>query len=276
MAKAKALEALRKVDGVFIKTHEPLQNHTPLRVGGPTSMWAWVSTEEALQAVLQIAQKTKTKWRIHWPFADWLVRENGFNGLIIRLVDDFEEVYLDADQNIVAYSSVLCAHLPSLQPSFGEMNCWSGSIGGLFEKAEESVLRGFPMTVHWLSSTEKGVVTVSRRKKIILPHNTIPIKIHFHGPRLQKGAEPTRTGTFFRLPKGEPIYAKLQDYDLCGIRLRSWKLSSHTPGLIVNLKKGTCSDALLLYKALQERVQKLYGTKWELSIPIIGSKRGRK
>ena len=276
MAKASVLAALRSLDGISIRTDEPMQAHTPLRVGGPATIWAGVPSEETLQEVLQIAQKQRLKWKIHWPFENWLVKDNGFRGLIIRLVDNFEEAYLDHQNNIVAHSSVLWSRLPSLLPEFKEMQKWSGSIGGLFERNEENCLRGFPLEVHWVSATQKGTVTVSRRKKVMLPPNTVPVKIVFQGPRHQTGAVPTRIGTFFRLPKGEPLGVTLRDYGLCGIRLRNWKLSTHCPGLIVNLGKGNCRDALLLYKALRERVQKLHGTKWELSIPVIGSNRGKK
>ena len=86
---------LQDIQGISLRTKEPIHRHTPLRVGGPAAIWAWVANEKALLLCLKAARKHKVRWRIHWPFGDWLVRDGGYKGLIIRLTGDFEKILED-------------------------------------------------------------------------------------------------------------------------------------------------------------------------------------
>ena len=61
-----------------------------------------------------------------------------------------------------------------------------------------------------------------------------------------------------------------QNHKLCGIRLKSWLLSTHAPGQMIHLGNGNCSDLILLSKGLKEQLKKSTGKKLELRIPILG------
>jgi UDP-N-acetylmuramate dehydrogenase len=271
----KIVQSLQKIDGITIRTQEPLHRHTPLRVGGPAKVWALVANENSLKRTILVAKRNRVRWKIHWPFDDWLVKDSGFNGIIIRLIGEFEQTY-SHEGTVVAHSAVLWSKLPSIAPWLEEFRRWPGTVGGLFQKNEANCLRGFPLRIHCLIDQEIETIEVSKRQKAQLPEDSIPLRIEIAGKRKARDLFPSRGGTLFKLPKGGAVHSLVHEYGLCGIRLRNWKLSTESPGLIIHTGRGNCSDAILLTKALQERIQKIHGTKWELNIPIIGTRRGKK
>ena len=66
-----------------------MHQHTPLRVGGPVEAWVRCTSVGARTAMPLIR---KQSWRIHWPFEDWLVKDGGLAGIVLRLEGDFEAV----------------------------------------------------------------------------------------------------------------------------------------------------------------------------------------
>ena len=76
-------EKLAQIEGVHIHEHHHLFMHTPLRVGGPVEAWVRCNSVSALRAAMPIVRKQS--WRLHWPFEDWLVKDGGLNGIVIRL-----------------------------------------------------------------------------------------------------------------------------------------------------------------------------------------------
>ena len=79
------LEDLKPISGATVRPGEPMARHTPLRVGGPADIWTSVADIEALSAVLSASRRHKVPWRICWPLGDWLVRDGGVRGLVVRL-----------------------------------------------------------------------------------------------------------------------------------------------------------------------------------------------
>ena len=79
-------------------------------------------------------------------------------------------------------------------------------------------------------------------------------------------------GTLFRFPKRTEPAELLRSSGLSGTRLREWKLTPLSPGMVVHLGRGNCSDVLLLAKGLQQRVKRQLGVSLELRPPIIGTR----
>ena len=77
---------------VSVCINEPLSRHTPLRVGGVAKRWAWVYSQDALRSLIQHLNRAKEKWMVSWPFQDMLFRDGGYDGTVIRLAGDFENI----------------------------------------------------------------------------------------------------------------------------------------------------------------------------------------
>ena len=83
-------EELTQIDGVHIHDNHHLYMHTPLRVGGPVETWVRCSSVSGLRAAMPIVRKQS--WRLHWPFEDWLVKDGGLNGIVLRLEGELEQI----------------------------------------------------------------------------------------------------------------------------------------------------------------------------------------
>ncbi|NOY24706.1 MAG: hypothetical protein GXP62_02440, partial [Oligoflexia bacterium] len=88
------LDALERIEGVFVRTNEPMAAHIPLRCGGPAEVWAIVEDEAALRLALAAARKAGQRWWICWPFHEVLVRDGGVRGLVLRPGRGFEGAVL--------------------------------------------------------------------------------------------------------------------------------------------------------------------------------------
>ena len=97
MPAAELKEALIGADGITVRAEEPLAHHLPLRIGGPVELWINVHDEDALVRATKAARANNSVWRVHWPFQDWLVRDGGLKGAVLRLGRGFEHITLSQE-----------------------------------------------------------------------------------------------------------------------------------------------------------------------------------
>ncbi|MDM8529654.1 UDP-N-acetylmuramate dehydrogenase [Anaerolineales bacterium HSG25] len=70
--------------GSRFRLDEPLANHTTFRLGGPAKFWVAPETIDELVAVVTSARQYKVPFLMLGGGANLLVRESGFNGLVIQ------------------------------------------------------------------------------------------------------------------------------------------------------------------------------------------------
>ncbi|MEC7984083.1 MAG: hypothetical protein VX278_02895 [Myxococcota bacterium] len=255
---------------IDIRYAEPLSRHTPLRVGGNALAWVWVYSQTALVELLQHLRKQQQKWMISWPFQDLIFRDGGYDGVVIRLCGEFEKISYTKD-SIKLGSAALWANVDRQK---GKHLCsWSGSIGGLIDSNQANLLKGLRLEMHWLKGKKRWTEVLSvgdameaKDKKAILLHAEI-----FY-PLVHKRKTPFRCGAIFSVSKAKTAQV-FEKHNLCGIRLKSWLLSTHAPGQMIHLGNGRCSDLLLLSKGLKEQLKKSAGKKLDIRIPILGKEK---
>jgi len=83
---------LSRLLGPRLRLGEPLSKHTAFRLGGPAAFFAEVNTAEELAAVFTLGRETDTPVFLLGRGTNLLVRDGGYEGVIVVLGGDFERV----------------------------------------------------------------------------------------------------------------------------------------------------------------------------------------
>ena len=281
MSVEKAVEAVRQIPGATVRTSEMMSRHTPLRIGGASDLWIHVDDLPALKAVLSQIRKLKLPWRIHWPFEDWLVQEEGLDGATIRPGFGFE--WCKHDQGHVRIGPACpWAALAGLGGGWwNALSHWPGTPGGLFAAGEEVWIAGICARVKWLKGRQIMDIEVQPGESPpSMPSGAILLEVELR-PGLQTVREgrlhPPHAGTLFRDPPGPSLDRSagvaLKNSGLLGTRLKNWRLSEIEPGTIIHTEEGGSKELLMLLSGLRERVKKSRGAPLETRIPVLGRRR---
>lgn len=273
-------EELSTYPGVSVRRHEPLARHTPLRVGGPAELWAVVETAEALASTLGAARRNKVHWRVCWPMGDWLVRDGGVKGLVLRPGRAFEGVHR-ADDRVWLGAAALWSHLSGVDagPTLAAMARWPGSVGGLLDRPDRDRLVGMVAALRWTNGRKVEEVEVVPGEPIPdVPKTSVLVAVALRlAPDMGKLRRrfstdaPPAAGALLAASDGLPVADVLQATGLLGTRLRHWRLSAVEPGTLVHLGGGTCKDVLLLANGLIERAQRERGVALNTRLPVLGT-----
>ncbi len=272
--------ALNEVPGVSTRTEEPLRQHLPLRVGGPVQLWAVTRDADALMATLRAARAQSVNWRVHWPFTDWLVRDGGLRGAVIRLGMGFEQITVKDDSVHMGTAALWAALPPTLTgPFWDELRTWPGSVGGWLEHGidvelpmcctEVTVLQGGRVQCLKVDADEGWPSTNKNAVPLSLCLMVTP-------PSRVELLPPPSPGELFRDVTDSTPGRELERSGVTGARLRRWRMSTNEPGNVVHLGGGSCKDMLMLVNGIRHRVQKLRGAKLEIRIPVLGNEPGRR
>ena len=145
-----AITAVSAIPGATVRTSEMMTRHTPLRIGGAADIWVVVDDLPSLKQILTELRQHKLPWRLHWPFEDWLVQEEGLDGVTIRPGQGFEWC-AKADNHIRVGPACPWAALSCLGDGWWtSLSNWPGTPGGLFASGEEAWVAGICARVKWL------------------------------------------------------------------------------------------------------------------------------
>lgn len=272
------LEDLRAVPGALVLAEEPLARHVPLRLGGPAEIWVTAEDSHALQATLSVARRHKAGWRLCWPMSDWLVRDGGVRGLVIRLGTAFEGVRWEDGLCWIGAASLWSALAGRPQGEvLSALSSWSGSVGGLLCGPDRERANGVVAAMRVLRGRKIERVEVPPGEPVpelggsavLLEVALRPELVVQKGRRRPKLVPPPAPGELFQTPDGEPAARFFGRAKLGGARLRSWRLLP--TGTVIQLGGGTCKDVLLLAQGLQERLEKERGVTLQTRLPVVGS-----
>ncbi len=266
--------------GVLMRPEEPMANHTPLRVGGPVELWVEVSDPTALDEFLQQTRRVGGKWRIHWPFSDWLVRDGGLRGTVLRLGTRFESIHVSEDV-VELGSAALWSALPHqlVGGLWDAMREWPGSVGGLFEQGDPTQLAGLCTQISVVRGGRN--ITISWNEGEPPPRlgdTTVLTSITLRRVSAARSwlNAPHPAGTLFSEVDNTNVAKELRKAGVLGTRLRRWRLSMTAPGTVVHLGGGSFNDLQMLVKGIRMRVEKTRGVSLQTRIPVLGNEPGKR
>lgn len=275
MGVAELSEAVKDCPELLIRLEEPLAAHVPLRVGGPAEAWAEARSLVALERFTAAARATNTRWRLHWPFSDWLVRDGGLQGAVLRLGTDFESIEITDDTAVVGSAALWSSLPPELAGGLWDaIREWPGTVGALVQHGDPSQLSRLVTGLQVLRGGR--VVDLSWNDTELPPKmgdSTVLLSITMRRATASRTwlTPPPSPGTLFQNVNDAVIGKELHKAGVLGTRLRSWRLSTVEPGTIVHLGRGSFQDLAMLLKGVKVRVEKTRGITLEPRIPILGT-----
>jgi UDP-N-acetylmuramate--alanine ligase len=92
------LDILKQEGGGVVKLHEPMSNHTTIRIGGPAQFWIEPHTVSGMQAVVKFLRASSIPIRIVGRGSNLLVRDGGIRGAVIHpSKGEFDEVFVQGN-----------------------------------------------------------------------------------------------------------------------------------------------------------------------------------
>ena len=279
MAVADLIAGVQVLPNLIVLTEEPLARHTPLRVGGPVELWVEASDTEGLHDFLRLAREAGGKWRVHWPFADWLVRDGGLRGTVLRLGEAFERIDLNAD-TITLGSAALWSALPAeLEGGIWDaLRAWPGSVGGLFAHGNVQELSRLCTEIQVSRGGRVVTLPWTEDEPPKLGESTVLLSVTLRRVAAARHwlRAPKPIGTLFEEVADTAVSKEPAKAGVLGTRLRRWRLSPVEPGTVVQLGGGTFRDLQMLIKGIRSRVEKSRGITIETRIPVFGNEPGRR
>ena len=236
--------------------------------------------EDALVRATKAARANNSVWRVHWPFQDWLVRDGGLKGAVLRLGRGFEHITL-SQESLTIGAAALWSALPSeLQGEFwDDIRGWPGCPGGWAASGWDSELDRMCTQVRVLQSGRltdievepgEGMPTLNKQAVVI------SITLRRQAPKGVDLLPPPAPGAIFHVVENSTVAAELNKAGLTGTRLRNWRVSRSAPGTVVHLGGGTTKDLMMLVQGLRHRVEKTRGIKLETRFPLMGNEPGKR
>lgn len=295
------MELLKILEVKNIKCDEEMKNHTSLKVGGRVSFLVEPNTEEKLKELINLLVKNKITYYIIGRGSNLLVRDEGIDGVIIKISDKFSGIEKKRNKLIIKSGTPLAEvakyayknELKGLEFASGIPGSIGGAIamnagayGGEMKDVVTSVKiiddKGYIKT---LSCEE---MNFSYRKSLIT-HNPLYIVISVeidleNGNKdeifeqmniraLKRSSsqplEKCNCGSTFKRPEGHFAGQLIEECGLKGFCLNGVEVSSKHAGFIVNNGKSTSTDMLNVINIVKERVKEKFGIVLEEEVKII-------
>jgi len=268
---AELAEVLGSHPGVVLRLDERVARHSALRIGGEVEAWVLALDEAAVKDAVAALRRGKLSLRPHDPLGDHYAREEGLAGAMLRLGPAFGQLGVE-DDRLHAGAAVPLARLGVVAARHGleawaPLSRWPGTVGGWLSGADPARLAPLVHSVRALRG--RSVVERSGDTLASLGSKAIVLGAVFHGrPDAPLPPSPPSPGSL-TLQGGDVLRAMVKSR-LPGLRLRSIRLASEQPGLVVNLGGGSSRDLDLVLKLVQDRLKRDHGVELEARLAPLG------
>ena len=290
-----------------VRLQEPMSAHTTFRIGGPADYFVEPGSESVLKELLLLCRETETPFFILGNGSNLLVSDEGYRGVMISL-RGFDEISFREGESTEAGKTIMTAGCGVLLSKAamqaaergltgfefaggipgtlgGAVTMNAGAYGG---EIRDVILSARVMTkagdVRELSAEE---LDLSYRHSIIQEKDLIVLSADFafaHGDeeqikeqmrqlntqrREKQPLEYGSAGSTFKRPEGYFAGKLIQDAGLKGYRSGDVMVSEKHSGVVVNVGKGTCGDAMRVIEHVQRTVYEQFGVALELEVKRV-------
>ncbi len=285
--------------GVKLLLNEPMSRHTTLGIGGPARQYAEIFSAAQFAEILKRSIDGHTPLFVLGAGSNLLVKDNGFNGIVVRLKGDFESIQFERTEVIAGAGVFLptlvktCADqgLGGMEPLVGVPGTVGGAlvmnagtreleIGQLVQSADcletDGTVRTIPrrdieFTYRSSSLTEKWIC--SARLKLH-PGERAEIQRNiqqFLAYRLKtQPVASQNVGSVFRNPPGNFAGQLIEKAGLKGLRIGNAQVSEKHANFIINLGGAAAHDFLTLVTQIQQTVKEKFNIMLEPEFKVLG------
>ena len=296
---AEKLKAIVGEEGE-IRLHEPLSNHTTLRVGGPAQFWVEPRTEKAFADLIRFCRDEHLPLFVIGRGSNLLVRDGGIRGVVVHPHGgDFEKIEVNGCEitagagvklRQVAYAA-RAANLGGLEWMEGIPGTVGGGLrmnaGAMGSQTFENVTRIRYLDAEGNSHAKnRNELEVFYRRFPLLERN-FAVSATFRGQpaqraqidaRLRESQEKRRTtqpvaksaGCIFKNPLTIPAGKLVDELGLKNSRVGNARVSRVHGNFIVNDGDATAAEVLELIDDIKTVARKKRGIQLETEVEIVG------
>lgn len=301
--KKNVIEKLEKVVAIDqILLEEPMKKHTTFRVGGPASCFLTPSDEVQMEEILHICREEEIPCFILGNGSNLLVSDQGFDGVVMQIYKNRNEITVDGTKLRVQAGALLsatakkaldagltgmefAAGIPGTLGGAVVMN--AGAYGGemkdilesvtvLTLEGEKKILKAEELELGYRTSIikEKGYVVL----EAILclqqgDQELIRAKMdELKEQRVSKQPlEYPSAGSTFKRPEGYFAGKLIQDAGLRGYQVGGAQVSEKHCGFVINKENATAQDVVDLIKDVQRIVYEKFQVRLETEVKFLGA-----
>ena len=281
---------------------EPMKNHTSFCVGGPAKLLIKPRDEEALVEILKSIRKNNYKYYILGNCTNIIVRDKGFDGIIIKLKNKLNDVKKVSDNEIYAGTGASMKKisefamensLTGLEFAHGIPGSLGGAIvmnAGAYDGEIKNVVKSVRLLDENLEVIEVpgDEMNFSYRHSLVQERDLIVLgatfsledgdknKIRekyedFDQRRADKQPlDMPSAGSTFKRPTGYFAGKLIDDSGLRGFTHKGAGISEKHCGFVVNKNKASAQDVLETIEIVQKVVHDKFDVTLEREVKIIG------
>lgn len=286
------------------QTHVSLKDYTTLHIGGLTDIIVYPNSISQIKKCVLIAQQFNIPYEVIGKGSNILVKDEGYQGMIILLTDNFSQIELLNDNQMKVQSGAtlkelnefcLQNHLTGLEFSCGIPGTVGGAIymnagaygGEMKDVVKEVTYLDEENSVQTLLINE---LNFSYRHSYFFDHQGIILEVIY---QLSKGnpqkiqetmidlmkrryqKQPMNdysAGSTFQRPKGHYASALIRQCGLQGVCIGDAQVSYKHTGFLINKGNASSHDFINLIKHVQKTVYVKTGYQLIPEVQILGNK----
>ena len=289
------------VPGLKILENEPMSAHITFRIGGPARIFIEAESEKQLAAIVQALAKTDAKRLVVGRGSNLLVRDEGFDGVVIHLGEGFDRVivtrstvHAEAGANLSAIASAAMQNgLTGMEFAHGI----PGSLGGALlmnAGAYGGQMADIVEFVRYMDGEGRIREAEAKDCRFAYRHSRFEEEdCIILGARLQlshgcrediasrmrelsekriasQPLDKPSAGSTFKRPETGYAAAMIDQAGLKGFRIGGAAVSEKHAGFVVNLGGASCADVEAVMAHIQQEVEKKFGVLLEPEVKIVG------
>lgn len=282
--------------------NEPLKNHTTFGVGGNCIALIEPNEIDEILEIIRICKFNKLKYFILGNGSNILVKDSGYNGVIIKLKNNFNKIELINDKITVQSGATLrevfeftfknsltgfefASGIPGTIGGAIYMN--AGAYGGEMKDVVEFV-KVIDIDSESILQINSSDLEFGYRHSLIQDKNMIVVEITLN---LKKGnfediknifedlefkrnskqpLEYKSAGSTFKRPEGYFAAKLIEDSGLKGYRVNDAMVSEKHAGFVVNVGNATYSDVMTVIDYVKKTVYNKFDVNLEMEVKILG------
>jgi UDP-N-acetylmuramate dehydrogenase len=288
-------QLLRARFGDAVRFDEPLAPRTSMRVGGPAAALVNIDDPNSLVALLDFCRSQRVVWTILGLGSNLLVRDEGFDGVVIRLGGSFTAISVTGTMlhaggaaPIAAVCREAAQHgLRGAEPLVGVPGTVGGAIrmnagtnveiGDLVRRVEVASagdvrILTLPEFSYRASSLARDTVVCAADLQL-QRGDPVEVRAELRRRIQERNAsqplELPNSGSIFRNPPGDYAARLIESAGCKGWRCGGAEVSRKHANFIVNRGGATCAEVLALIDRVRAAVRQSSGVELETEVHLL-------
>lgn len=289
----------QRLHGCKLIQNAPMKDYTSFRIGGPADLLLMPRNREELLLGIEAAKEAGIPMMIMGNGSNMLVSDEGIEGLVIRIGQDFSGIEYDGCIQRVNAGTLMCTAandaldrglmglewgtgIPGTVGGAVAMN--AGAYGGEVKQVlsrVECIIDGQirhivpedkDLSYRYSSFAAPGAIVISAEFSLSPDDGGARERAKEYSER-RRAKQPLSypsAGSTFKRPEGHYAGVLIEQAGLKGLRVGGAEVSTLHAGFVINTGGATCNDVCRLMKKVQDEVYASSGVKLEPEVKLTG------